>query len=366
MLAPLRDYLSPKDLKTSLLLCTTRDRYFTRLSVNIDPDKPNFTESQWIKSEDVNVEHLLDVFTTIDRNSDGVWDACTNFMMHLHWHKKQLTILKPKIEGLPDNHRSKPECLFELSGLFGSVGNQVERRRLLIHALKLQREWGSDHRVAVALRELSEANRLMDLPKEGIQHAKEALELYERLGDITQQAQCLIDLALLLASDKQFDAAEEAAFRATDLLPEKGEQFRVCRSHRALGEIYLSKGEAEKAIYHFEIAIGIASTFNWHNQLFWVHCKLAGLFRSKGRLDDAQAHVEHAKSYTVNSTYYLGYATEEQARIWHKQRRLEEAKSEALRAVDIFGKIGAAKEGEDCIKLLRDIEKELNTLVAAG
>jgi hypothetical protein len=66
MLAPLRDYLSPRDPKTSSLLCATKERYFTRMSVIINPDKPNFGESRWITSEDVNVEHLLDVFTTID------------------------------------------------------------------------------------------------------------------------------------------------------------------------------------------------------------------------------------------------------------------------------------------------------------
>ena len=123
MLAPLRDYLSPKDQKLSPLLCATKERYFTRMSVNVDPNEPNFGETRWIASEDVNVEHLLDVFTTIDADSDSVWEACKNFMAHLYWHKKRLVVLKPKIEGLPDDHRSKPECLFELSKLFDSVGN---------------------------------------------------------------------------------------------------------------------------------------------------------------------------------------------------------------------------------------------------
>ena len=111
MLAPLRDYLSPKDPGTSPLLCATKDRYFARLSVTITPRKPNFGETQWITSEDVNVEHLLDIFMTVD-GSDLVWSACASFLKHVIWHKNRLTILKPKIEGLPDDSHFKPECFF--------------------------------------------------------------------------------------------------------------------------------------------------------------------------------------------------------------------------------------------------------------
>jgi len=97
MLAPLRDYLSPKDPTLSPLLCTTKKHYFTRMSVDLDPDRPGFEETRLIVSEDVNVEHLLNIFTSIDVSSDDVWDACANFIEHLAWHKRRLIVLKPKI-----------------------------------------------------------------------------------------------------------------------------------------------------------------------------------------------------------------------------------------------------------------------------
>ena len=366
MLAPLRDHLSPKDPKGSPLLCTTKEHYFTWMSIEIKPNEPNFGETRWITSEDINVEHLLDVFTTIDTNSNDVWDACSNFTAHLHWHKPRPTILKPQIEGLPDDRRLKPECLFTLSRVFGSVGNYVERKRLLSQTLNIWRERGSDDRVAETLVELSDANRQIGLYKEGIEQGKEALEIYEQLGDTARQAQCLLRLAWLFKSDEQLDAAGEAASRAIALLPEKGEQHRVCGFHRVLGKIYQSKGEIEKAIHHFEVAIGIASPFNWHDVLFWSHYNLAWVFRIEGRFDDAQTHIGHAKSHAANSTYYLGRATEDQAWIWYNQDRLEEARSEVLRAVDIYEKLGAAKDLEDCRELLWDIEKGLNTVVASG
>jgi len=366
MLAPLRDYLSPSDPKTSPLLLATKEYYFTRMSVIIDPNMPDFKATQWITLEDVNVEHLLDVFTTIDANSDGVWDACANFMAHLYWHKRRLTILKQKVEDLPDDHLSKPKCLYQLTKLLGSVGNHMECKRLLTRAVNLWRERGDDNWVAMTLVNLSDTNRVLGFHKEGIQQAKEALGIYEQLGNAVGQAQCLIRLAFLLCSDNQLDAAEEAAFRAIDLLPKEGEQFRVCESHRALGNIYQSKGNTEKAIYHFEVAIGIASPFNWHDALFWIHYRLAGLFCGEGRFGDAHAYIEHAKSHTAGNAYSLGCVMEMQALVWYRQNRLEEARSEALHAADVYEKFGAAKDLEGCRRLLRRIDRGLNTPVASG
>ena len=365
MLAPLRDHLRPKDPASSPLLNTTKECYFSRMSTYINPGSPGFDESRWIRSEDVNVEHLLDILTLIDAGSEAVWDVCLKFMSHLYWNKPRLTMLGPKIEALPDDHPFKPECLYDLSRLFHSAGNYAECKRLLTHSLKLSRERGDELWVAHKLRNLCEANREMGLYKEGIQQAKEASEIFERLGNTTKKADCLIGLASLLHSDKQFDAAEEAASRAIDLLPDEGEQFRACQGHRVLGQIYQSKGNIEKAIHHFEVALEIASSLNMDDQLFWVHYGLAQLFSGEGRLDDAHTHIENAKSHTTNSTYRLGRAMKVQADLWYKQRMFEKARSGASHAADVYEKLGATQDLERCRNLLRRIDEELNRPVVS-
>jgi len=357
MLAPLRDYLCPKDLKSFSLLSTTKGCYFSRLSVEVFPDKPGFEESRWIASEDVNIEHLLDVFTTVDVNSGSVWEACAVFMDNLCWHKPRLVMLGPKIEALPDDHPSKARCLYNFSRLYYSAGNWVERKRLLIHTLKLWREREDDNQVAQTLIVISEANRQMDLREEGIQQAKEALEIFEQLGDTAKQAESLITLACVLFDDRQLDAAEEAAFRAIDLLPEKGERFRVCSGHHILGDIYSSKGNTEKAIHHFEVALEIASSLNLDADLTWIHYSLSLLFSGEGRFDDAHAHIERAKSHAVNNPYDLGRAMELQAKFWYNQLMLEKARFEALCAINAYEKIGAASDVEDCRRLLKWIDE---------
>ena len=70
MLSPPRNHLSPKDPKPSLLPCTTEERSFTRVSVDLSRDQPGIGETRWATSEDANVEYLLDIFTSADANSD--------------------------------------------------------------------------------------------------------------------------------------------------------------------------------------------------------------------------------------------------------------------------------------------------------
>ena len=310
--------------------------------------------------EDLNVEHLLDIFISIDRTKADFWDTCSHFMEHLYWHKSRPTILESKIEALADDHHSKPKCLFELSRLFGRVGNYTNRRQLLIHTLELERQRGDDAQVARALGYLSDVSRYLCLQKEGIQQAREALEICERTNDPIGQAQSLKFLAWVLTSDNQLDAAEEAAFRAIDLVPEKGQEFLICNLHRVLGQAHRYKGEKEKAIRDYKSALEIASPFNWHSELFWAHFSLAQLFREESEFSDANFHLELAKSHAVHNAHRLGRAMHLQAYIWCRQSRFEAAKLEALHALEIFEKLGVSKQVGECRGLLQTVERANN------
>ena len=357
MLAPLRDHLCPQDPKSSPLLCATKDLYFTRLSVNLSPVRLRFREARWIKLEDVNVEHLLDVFTSVDTNAPKVWNACDHFMAHLFWQKPRQTVLRSKIESLPDDHPSKAECLFWLSRLSGSVGNYAEEKRLICLTLTLERERGDLFSVALALESLSYTNRNLGLLKEGLQLVEEAFEIHKQLKSTTGQVNCLQTLARLLLEDNQLDAAEDATLRKIKLLPEKGQEFQLCHSHKVLGSIHRSKGEKEKAIYHFKTALTIASNFSWQHELFWIHTDIAKLSYDENEFDDANAHIEQAKSHAADNAYHLGRGMEMQALIWQRQCRLEDARSEVLRALEVFERLGAVVDAGRCRELFQTIER---------
>ncbi|KAF9791096.1 hypothetical protein BJ322DRAFT_425458 [Thelephora terrestris] len=356
MLAPIREYLLPKNPKSSPLLCAARDGYFTRLSVDVHPEKPGFGEARWIVSEDVNVEHLLNVFISIDPDWDEVWDACFRFIQHLVWLKPRKIVLGPKVEGLPDNHHSKPRCLFELSQLFERLGNWAEAKQLSNHTLELERRRGDHSRAAETLRFLCNANRMLGHREEGIRRGKEAIEIHKRLYDTIGQADCWNYLGMALFENGQLDAAEDAASRALNLVSEKSQGSLVCKSHQLFGFVYDSKGEREKAIHHLETSLKIASAFDRHDYLFWIHWSLVEVFCNQGRLDDANTHAEQLKLRAADNLYHLGCAMKMRAIIWYQQRRFEEAKSEALCALEILDNLGAAMQVTSCRSDLQLIE----------
>ena len=366
MLAPLRDYFYPEDPASSSLLCATKERYFTRLSVGIDPDKPSFKEAQWIISEDANVEHLLDVFTTIDANSEGVWDTCFHFIEHLLWHKRRLVALGQKIEGLPGNHRSKPKCMSRLSQLYYTSGSLVECKRLLLLTLRLHREQGNEHEVSRTLVFLSDANRALGHYEEGIQQVTEASEIFDRLNDEPGGAWSRLLLATLLNADSQFDAAKAAASQAISFFLSEGDCYQVHHCHSVLGDIHRSKDEIEKAINHYEAALKISSAFTWQDAQSLDHYHLAALFYNQNRFDDAHAQIEHTKSHATRDAYRMGCAMRLQARVWYSECKFGEAKSAALQAVAMFDRIGSAEDVEDCMVVLRHIEEETKIPAAAG
>ena len=340
MLEPLRDYLLPKDPMASPLLLMAKEHYFRRLSIKLQPGEPGFDKSRWIKSEDVNVEHLLDVFTSMDTNLEDVWDAFCCFMEHLYWNKPRHVVLGPKVEALPDSHPFKPDCLASLSWLLGGVGNWPGQKRMLVQSLGLWGERENDYWFADILIDLSEANRVLGLYEEGIQQAREALENFGRFGETGKQTRCLIVLASLLSKDKQLDAAKEAVSRAMHL-PGNRDQLELHQCRKVLGEIHQSQGSTERAVHHFEESLKIASDLNSHRLLSDSHVALAELYLEEGEFDHARTHAEHAKSHAGDDMYLLGRAVFTNACILNEQIGFEDSKAEALRALAIFEELGA-------------------------
>jgi hypothetical protein len=60
----------------------------------------------------------------------------------------------------------------------------------------------------------------------------------------------------------------------------------------------------------------------------------------------------------VNNPYNLGRVVEQQAWLWYRQRKFEEARSAVSNAADIFERLGTTKDAGRCNALLWKIERE--------
>jgi len=361
MLAPLRDHLYPKDPTSSPLLYATKERYFGRLSVGTGPERPNRGETQWIASEDMNVEHALDVFSSIDTDSNSAWEACADFLQHLHWHTQRPIALGSRIEGPPDDRPSKLWCLGQLARMLDPLGDHSQTRRLLTCTIKFWRERGNDHQVATILKFLAAVNMRLRLHAEGTSRVKETLGIYANLDDVAAQVDCLHGLAFLFVHDNQADPAEEAASRAINLPSDGLSQSQLYEHHHILGHIFHCRGETGAAIDHHMKALEIAASLPLHDRRTGILSCLAELLLDEGRFNDAQVHLEQLKLHAVNNPLHLGTAMVVQGSIWYHRGKLEEARSEASRAIDLYEKIGIfANRAGDLEKLIQRVEEEMN------
>jgi len=185
----------------------------------------------------------------------------------------------------------------------------MEYKQLLTCTLELQRGWGDNLLVAETLRYMSGANRMLGLYKQGIQQAREALEIYKQYNRMLGQGRTWEELTWLLCDDKQLDLAEEVALQGISLFSNRVHQFQACECYCILGDICHLRGETVEAIDHFRAALRSATPLNWHCFLFWTHCSLAELYFSENRFDDAHTHIKHAKLHTINDTYSLSGPT---------------------------------------------------------
>jgi hypothetical protein len=83
------------------------------------------------------------------------------------------------------------------------------------------------------------------------------------------------------------------------------------------------------------------------------------IFRLEDEFDDAHAHIELAKSHAGNNPYHLGRAMYMRALVLYQQRMFEDAKSETMRALEIFEKSGAARDVGYCRNLLQMVEQAM-------
>jgi hypothetical protein len=234
-----------------------------------------------------------------------------------------------------------PNAYTSFRGCFDWLEASQNRNGSWSHALTLERERQNNERVAFILVELSNVNRVLGLHKEGIQRAKEALEIYERLGDTIGQASVWISSLFRCIQTDSSTLQKRPDSAQSNFSRRKAKNISSVNPIALLANIYLQGREREG---HSPLRDGPRNRFFFQLARSPVLDSLrprAAVSRSK-QVRRRTHHIEQAKSHVVNDAYLLGRAVEFQALIRYGQRRLKEARSEASHAIEIFEKLGAA------------------------
>jgi len=117
-----------------------------------------------------------------------------------------------------------------------------------------------------------------------------------------------VRLAFVLFDSGWLSAAEEPASRAIDLFLNQGSNLGSAMSP-SLGD-YIDTAQEREGRRPFSSSPRLATHSTGAIQLFLIRECLVWLFLNEGRFDDAQSHIEHAKSITIDNEYFLGRATE--------------------------------------------------------
>ena len=175
----------------------------------------------------MDAEHLLDFFTSIDTNSENVWDFCAYYTKHPYLDKPQLVMLGPKIEVLSDDSPSKVQYLLRLSYLSESVGNQAERKQFLTHFLKLW-ESGVMTFVLFVYRAIYPIQIYMRASaRKGYNGAREGSEVFERLDHTANQVEGFGPPRIIVVTTNNSTPQKKPHLMRINLLPEKREEYLV-------------------------------------------------------------------------------------------------------------------------------------------
>ena len=123
MLAPLRDPFLSKDPLSAPLLLTTKSQYFARLvlitTTYMDGDL-EFPDSQFVLSEDTNIERLLDVFMS----SEEVLRLASRPILQFISLGHSFTTLRVRVGAFQDSHPWKAFCESSLRQLLREMEDE--------------------------------------------------------------------------------------------------------------------------------------------------------------------------------------------------------------------------------------------------
>ncbi len=197
----------------------------------------------------------------------------------------------------------------------------------LEHALRLARDVPPDNLLsgkfpplqADILRHMGNVALFQNNVEMGIAHHQEALELYERIGDLRGASYSLISLGALATQVNQLPDAIDYMERGLKLSEKIGDQIGQARALNNLGDVYAQLGDYERSLPNLVFAYEIFERINHRHGRVVSLANLQDVYQRLGRFDQAYAcnrkwqevalqtddQLAHALAYQGAAHFYL-------------------------------------------------------------
>ena len=183
----------------------------------------------------------------------------------------------------------------EYGGVRWSQGRNVDAIKLCRSAFELGEKAGELAAMAHASNSLGLAEWSLGLPGYG-RYYRQALELYQRLGDLAKQAVQMSNLGANAYFEGRWDESREWYERARDVCVTTGNVNSAAIDTANLGELLLQQGRPAEAEEHLRPSLRVFRASGGRESVVFASTLLAVAAARSGRFDDAASLFDEVQA----------------------------------------------------------------------
>ena len=131
-------------------------------------------------------------------------------------------------------------------------------------------------------------------PKSALENLTQAMADYERLGDDTGLANCLLNTGMVYADILEYEKANKLYEKALVKFTALDLKDRIATTYTKMADILLAQNSLYDAKRFLDNALSIHSQYNFTYGMGEVHNRLGRLFMEEGELEQAEYHIRQA------------------------------------------------------------------------
>ena len=165
-------------------------------------------------------------------------------------------------------------------------------------AIELAEVSGEDEALARSYTILDWAYPVLGEPQKAV-HGRKALEIYERLGQLSTAARIMGNLGVLAYFDGRWDEALDWYGKSQDALRRAGNEVGAALAGSNIGELFVSQARFDEAEEVLAEAIRVLRASSARDDLIFARTQMARLLMEQGKPDEALLIFKRLRAETV-------------------------------------------------------------------